>query len=131
MAYAGRYIRRLTISQKRLFHVSQEEVVVYQTKDIRTKTVLETRSSPWAFVALLLQHLPDRYRHSMRYFGLLSPRTKPTTSAENLGRRDWAGGIPWSATFRLIPSALEADKQCTGSAVSGPWRVRWSQDRPR
>jgi hypothetical protein len=33
------------------------------------------------FVALLSQHVLDRYQDSMRYFGLLAPRTKPTTSA--------------------------------------------------
>ena len=30
---------------------------------------------------MLSQHVLDRYQHSMRYFGLLAPRAKRTTSA--------------------------------------------------
>jgi len=30
---------------------------------------------------MLSQHVLDRYQHSMRYFGLLAPRAKGTTSA--------------------------------------------------
>jgi hypothetical protein len=80
LAYAGRYIRRLPISQKRILEVTEQEVV-YQIKDTRTKTLLETRSTPAEFVAILKQHVLDRYHHSMRYFGLLAPRTKRLTSA--------------------------------------------------
>jgi hypothetical protein len=80
LAYAGRYIRRLPISQKRILQVTEQEVV-YQIKDTRTKTLLEARSTPAEFIALLSQHILDRYRHSMRYFGLLAPRTKRATSA--------------------------------------------------
>jgi len=80
LGYAGRYIRRLPISQRRILCVADEEVV-YQSKDTRTKSVVETRCAPAEFVTLLSQHVPDRYRHSMRYFGLLAPRTKRTTEA--------------------------------------------------
>ena len=31
------------------------------------------------FVATLADHVPDRYRHAIRYFGLLAPRTKART----------------------------------------------------
>src|SRR5271156_5461047 len=80
LGYAGRYIRRLPISQKRILSVTREQVV-YQSKDTRTKTVFESSCAPGDFAALLSQHVIDRYRHSMRYFGLLAPRTKRTTSA--------------------------------------------------
>ncbi len=80
LGYAGRYIQRLPISQKRIVGVASERVV-YQSKDTRTKTLLERSCAPAEFVALLSQHVPDRYQHSMRYFGLLAPRTKRTTSA--------------------------------------------------
>lgn len=80
LAYAGRYIRRLPISQKRILRVTEQQVV-YQAKDTRTNTLLEARSTPAEFVAILSQHVLDRYRHSMRYFGLLAPRTKKLTSA--------------------------------------------------
>jgi hypothetical protein len=80
LGYAGRYIRRLPISQKRILSVTCDQVV-YQSKDTRTKTVFERSCTPAEFVALLSQHVPDHYQHSMRYFGLLAPRTKRTTSA--------------------------------------------------
>jgi hypothetical protein len=80
LAYAGRYIRRLPISQKRILQVTGQEVV-YQSKDTRTRTPLEARCTPAEFIALLSQHVLDRYHHSMRYFGLLAPRTKRLTSA--------------------------------------------------
>lgn len=80
LAYAGRYIRRLPISQKRILRVTDSEVA-YQSKDTRSGSMIEARCTPIAFVGLLSQHVPDRYRHAMRYFGLLAPRTKAKTSA--------------------------------------------------
>ena len=80
LRYAGRYIRRLPISQRRILTVTKEEIV-YQSKDTRTMTLVEAHRTPAEFVALISQHVLDRYLHSMRYFGLLAPRTKHTTSA--------------------------------------------------
>jgi hypothetical protein len=80
LKYAGRYIRRLPISQKNILQVTEQEVV-YMVKDTRTKTYVEARSTPAEFVAILSQHVLDRYQHSMRYFGLLAPRTKRLTSS--------------------------------------------------
>jgi Putative transposase/Transposase zinc-binding domain len=80
LAYAGRYIRRLPISEKRILKATKNEIL-YQVKDTRTKTLAEVRSTPREFVGLLSQHVPDRYEHSMRYFGLLAPRTKRLSSA--------------------------------------------------
>lgn len=79
LKYAGRYIRRLPISQNNILRETEREVV-YLVKDTRTKTLLEARSTPAEFVAILSQHVLDRYQHSMRYFGLLAPRTKKQTS---------------------------------------------------
>ena len=50
-------------------------------KDTKTKTLVETRCTPAEFVAMLSPHVLDRYQHSMRYFGLLAPRTKRLSSA--------------------------------------------------
>ena len=41
-----------------------------------TKTLLESSCAAAEFVALLSQHVPDRYQQSMRYFGLMAPLTK-------------------------------------------------------
>ena len=61
LAYAGRYIRRLPISQKRILQVTEQEVV-YQSKDTKTKTLLETHCTPAEFVAVLSAHVLDRYQ---------------------------------------------------------------------
>jgi hypothetical protein len=50
LGYAGRYIRRLPISQKRILSVTRDQVV-YQSKDPRTKTVVESSCAPTVFVA--------------------------------------------------------------------------------
>jgi len=42
---------------------------------------MTTRYLIGAFVDALAAHVPDRYRHATRYFGLLAPGTKRTTSA--------------------------------------------------
>lgn len=104
LGYAGRYIRRLPISQRCILSVTAREVA-YQSKDTRTKSYVEKRCTPEAFVALLAQHVPDRYRHSMRYFGLLSPRTKCQTQGavfDLLGqlRRPKLRREPWNISVR-------------------------------
>jgi len=55
--------------------------VVYLAKDARQKAYVKVHSTPSEFVAILSQHILDRYKHSMRYFGHLAPRTKKITSA--------------------------------------------------
>jgi hypothetical protein len=73
--YAARYVRRPPIAQRRLLEVSNHEVL-FLAKDTRTKTLVATKCSPGQFIDLLGQHFPDRYRHGIRRFGLLAPRTK-------------------------------------------------------
>ena len=80
LGYAGRYIRRLPIAQNCILKVTGDEVV-YLAKDTKTKTLQEAHCTPAEFVAMLSPHVLDRYQHSMRYFGLLAPRTKRLTSA--------------------------------------------------
>jgi hypothetical protein len=76
LAYAGRYARRPPIAQHRLRHVDHESVR-FVTKDSRTKQLVSDTWLTRAFLAALADHLPDRYRHNIRYFGLLAPRVKP------------------------------------------------------
>ena len=103
LGYAGRYIRRLPISQKRILTVTSREVA-YRIKDTRAKALVEARCTPETFVAMLSQHVLDRYQHSMRYFGLLAPRTRSQTSAAvfaslgqlrrpKLHRQRWADSV--------------------------------------
>jgi hypothetical protein len=103
LRYAGRYIRRLPISQRRILKISPEEVV-YQSKDTRTRSMVEARCTPAEFVAMLSPHVQDRYQHSMRYFGLLAPRAKRQTSATifallGLEKRPKPPREPWAASL--------------------------------
>jgi hypothetical protein len=104
LGYAGRYIRRLPISQRRILSVTAEKVI-FQTKDTRTKSLRLNTCTPADFVRLLSQHIADHYKHSMRYFGLLAPRTKHKTTAWvylqlNQKRRSRPARLPWNFSVR-------------------------------
>jgi hypothetical protein len=76
--YAGRYIRRPPIAQHRFTKIEDREVC-FMRKDTRSKKWLVTRYGIEDFVLILADHIPDRYRHAIRYFGLLAPGTKGRT----------------------------------------------------
>jgi hypothetical protein len=75
LRYAGRYARKPPIAQHRFRHADREWVR-FETKDTRSKQLLETAYQTPEFLARLADHLPDCRRHNVRYFGLLSPRAK-------------------------------------------------------
>jgi hypothetical protein len=76
--YAGRYVRRLPVSLRRLSKVTKQGVE-FLAKDTKARQAVPTRYSLWDFAALLAEHAPDHYRHGIRYFGLLAPRAKGKT----------------------------------------------------
>jgi Putative transposase len=80
LRYAARYVRRPRIAQWRLLKVTDREVE-FVAKDTRAKRLVLTRRRFPEFVRLLAAHVPDRYRHAIRYFGLLAPRAKGQTHA--------------------------------------------------
>ena len=85
--YVGRYIRRPPVAQHRLKRVTDQEVE-YLAKDTKNHNQLKrVRHSNEGFIAILKDQVPDRGRHSMRYFGLLAPRSKAST---------------WAAVFVLL-----------------------------
>jgi hypothetical protein len=79
LRYAGRYARRPPIAQHR-FEKITDTTVRFSLKDKRLKRRVSSECSPAEFVALLAEHVPDRYRHAVRYFGLLAPRSKRQTA---------------------------------------------------
>jgi hypothetical protein len=86
--YVARYVRRLPISQRRLLEVS-DRAVRFLIKDPGKKQLTPKSVSLREFVARLAQHVPDHYRHYIRYYGLLAPGLKSRTSAalfERLGQ---------------------------------------------
>lgn len=62
-------------TQRRLLKVTDREVE-FLAKDAKTNRSFPTRYSLQKFVAWLAEHVPDHYRHAIRYFGLLAPRGK-------------------------------------------------------
>ena len=80
LRYAGRYIRRLPIAQHRIVKITDREVQ-FLRKDLKLKRWVLTCYSVADFVAALADHVPDRYRHAIRYFGLLAPGAKAKTGA--------------------------------------------------
>ena len=78
LGYAGRYARRPPIAQHRFRTITRQEIR-FVTKDTRTKRTVEITYTPAEFLATLADHVPDRYRHNIRYFGLLAPREVPDT----------------------------------------------------
>jgi hypothetical protein len=80
LRYAGRYVRRPPIAQHRFEEIT-ERMVQFWVKDRKLKKRVSIQCSPGEFVAMLGEHIPDRYRHSIRRFGLLAPRSKARFSA--------------------------------------------------
>jgi len=86
LKHDGRYIRRPPVAQHRITRIGAYELE-YLTKDTRNGQLVAKRYTNEEFVETLIQHVPDRGRHAMRYFGLLSPRSKARV---------------WSAVFVLL-----------------------------
>ena len=122
LGYAGRYARRPPIAQHRFRTISRQEIR-FVTKDTRTKRTVETTYTPAEFLATLADHVPDRYRHNVRYFGLLAPRVKCQThdavfallGQERLGkprRLWWAASLQKS--FGVDPLWTATASECAG-----------------
>jgi hypothetical protein len=75
LGYAARYIRRPPIAQHR-FQEIDGLVVKFLTKDTATKETVLDELPKKEFVKILADHVPDKYRHSVRYYGLLAPRSR-------------------------------------------------------
>lgn len=80
LRYVARYVRRPPIAQHRFTRITDQEVE-FLTKDLKEKRAVTTRHLIEDFVDALAAHVPDRYRHAMRRFGLMAPRAQRTTSA--------------------------------------------------
>lgn len=74
LKYAARYVRRPAIAKWRILEVAEGQVE-YVAKDTRRGVLVTARCGLDRFVRLLAAHVTDTYRHSIRYFGLLAPRT--------------------------------------------------------
>ena len=86
LRHDGRYIRRPPVAQHRLTWIENDQIE-YLAKDTRNRQFVPVRYAKENFVDILIQHVPNRGAHAMRYFGLMSPRCKAKL---------------WAAVFVLI-----------------------------
>jgi hypothetical protein len=80
LGYAGRYIRRPPIAQHRISYIGDGRVKFW-CKDKRQQRRVLVECSLQEFVDRWAQHVPERYQHAVRSFGLFSPRALGQTSA--------------------------------------------------
>lgn len=84
LRYAGRYVRRPPIAQHRIIHIGKNGVKFW-AKDKKLTRRIDIQCSPEEFIQRWEQHIPERYQHAVRYFGLFAPRGVSQTSAAIFG----------------------------------------------
>jgi Putative transposase/Transposase zinc-binding domain len=80
LRYAGRYVRRPPIAQRRITFIG-ERTVTFWYKDKRLRRLVFVQCSLEEFIDRWAQHIPERYQHAVRCFGLFAPRALGQTSA--------------------------------------------------
>jgi hypothetical protein len=103
LRYAGRYLRRPPIAEDRIINVTDQHVEFW-ANDLKLKAWVRIKVSVRGFLALLMQHIPDRYVHGIRYFGLLSPRTRRQSSTAlfallRQAQRPRPKRLPWARSI--------------------------------
>jgi Putative transposase len=78
--------------------------VQFRTKDLRQRQVVTTQYAATDFVAALGEHVQEHYRHAIRYFGLLAPKSKGQTSAGRFAllrqQKRKVSRLGWAALLR-------------------------------
>jgi hypothetical protein len=80
LQYAGRYVRRPPIAQCRIIWIGKR-IVRFWYKDKRLRRRVEVQCSLEEFIDRWARHIPERYQHAVRSFGLFAPRSLAHTSA--------------------------------------------------
>jgi hypothetical protein len=80
LQYAGRYVRRPPIAQRRITWIG-ERTVGYWYKDKKLRRRVEVECSLEEFIDRWAQHIPEPCQHAVRSFGLFAPRALGQTSA--------------------------------------------------
>jgi hypothetical protein len=74
LRYISRYLRRPPLAEYRLLSTNNKEVGFW-AKDTKLNRRVEALYPTAEFITRLADQVPDRYRHGVRYFGLLAPRS--------------------------------------------------------
>jgi hypothetical protein len=80
LQYAGRYVRRPPIAQRRITWIG-EGVVRFWYKDKRLRRRVYVTCSLEEFIDRWAQHILERCQHAVRSFGLFAPRSLGQTSS--------------------------------------------------
>jgi hypothetical protein len=73
LSYGGRYVRRPPFAERRILGIA-DGFVRFWYMDKRTHRRETIRCTVKEFIDLWAQHIPQPYRHAVRYFGLFAPR---------------------------------------------------------
>ncbi len=80
LRYCGRYVRRPPIAQWRIC-ATKDGSVRFWHKDKRLKRWITVQCTLEEFIDRWSKHIPKRYRHAVRHFGLFAPRRWPRVGA--------------------------------------------------
>lgn len=73
--YIWRYSRRPIISEAKILHYNKYKgTVTFEFKDHRDTSETKWTLSVFKFIALLIQHIPEKYFHQIRHYGLVANR---------------------------------------------------------
>jgi len=73
LRYGGRYVRRPPFAERRILGIA-DGFVRFWYMDKRTHRRETVRCTVKEFIDLWAQHIPQRYRHAVKYFGSFAPR---------------------------------------------------------
>jgi hypothetical protein len=104
LRYAGRYVRRPPISERNIELVLPGHLR-FRGKETRTGQKFTQDICHEEFLELLSQHIPERYRHAIRYFDLWGPRIKSRSSAKLFAvsgeeRQSKPARLSWAASLK-------------------------------
>jgi len=75
VGYIGRYSRRPVISEAKILNYDKaKETITIEYQDHRDTTPTIWTLSVYKFIRLLVQHIPNKYFHQIRHYGLVANR---------------------------------------------------------
>jgi len=103
LQYAGRYVRRPPIAQRRITWIG-ERIVRFWYKDKKSRRRRYVQCSPEEFIDRWAQHILYRCQHSVRSFGLFAPRALSQAAATIFAllgqkRRPRPKARPWALSI--------------------------------
>jgi putative transposase len=93
-------VRRPPIAQRRITRIEKGSITFW-AKDKKRRRLVDVQYTVKEFIDSWIQHIPQRYQHCMRYFGLFAPRAVSQTMAAIFAavgqmRRPWPKRRRWA-----------------------------------